>query len=300
MDPSRRVLIFGAAGNVGSIAALEAHRNGAEVILAMRDSSKFVPKLADLDVLRVQADLTKPETIRNAIDLSKATIAFVYPIYGIPDAMRGAFVALKESGIESVVLLSSFTVQGDPHDITTTEIVPYLHAQVEISLFDVFGSHASAVRPAYFASNTLQYKKEILDEEVRLPNPEAEFDWISPEDIGCVIGIILAKGTQDGYVPLVGPNQLSLRDILNLIGDTMGKKFQIAHLEKEKAIEDMQQRGVAEKIAQWYVETVTGKQDFIWGAQDLAAGLGNVQKYTGRSPMEIGQWLKENKGKFAD
>lgn len=156
MAAPRNVIIFGATGGVGSAAALKAYQEGTKVTLAMRDPSKPTASLGGILAEKVQADLSQPETVRTAVRQSGARTAFVYAILAMPDGMRSTFVALKEGGIESVVLLSSFAVQGDLHAIPPTDIVPYAFAMVEIALEDVFGGRWSAVRPGYFASNVLQ------------------------------------------------------------------------------------------------------------------------------------------------
>ncbi|KAJ5819972.1 hypothetical protein N7474_005563 [Penicillium riverlandense] len=299
MASPRNVIIFGASGGIGSAAALKANQEGANVTLAMRDPSKPIPSLNGLLATKARADLAKPETVLAAVRQSGATTAFLYTIHEIPDGMRRTIVALKEGGIESVVLLSSFTVQGDLRTIPPTDIVPYLHARVEIALEDVFGGHWSVVRPAYFASNALQYKDEIAQGNVRLPNPDVEFDWISPEDIGRVVGVILAHGTQERIIPLVGPDRLSLKDALCVIGRVLGKEIKITIVGKEQAVEDMLQKGLPEPAAKWFVEAVTGPRSFIWDVPECQVGLGNVQKYTGKTPVRFEQWLEENKEKFA-
>ena len=285
MAAHRNVIIFGATGGVGSVAALKAYQEGAKVTLAMRDPSKPVQALDNICAEKIRADLNKPGTVQAAVCQSNAKVAFVYAIPSIRDGMRRTFVALKEGGIQFVVLLSSFTVQSDLHAISPTDIVPYSHATVEIALGDVFGNRCSAVRPGYFASNVLQYKNEIMLGEVKLPNPDVEFDWISPEDIGRVIGMILTHGTQEISVPLVGPNRLSLKDALGIIGRVLDKKFKITIVGKEQAVEDMQQKGLPEPAAKWFVESVIGQRSFIWDVPDFEVGVGNVQKYTQKSPV---------------
>ncbi|KAJ5105678.1 hypothetical protein NUU61_003025 [Penicillium alfredii] len=299
MASPRNVIIFGATGRIGSVAALKAYQEGAKVTLAMRDPLKPIPSLGDIVTEKVRADLTKPETVQTAVRQSGATTALIYAIHEMPDGMRRTLVALKEGGIESVILLSSFTVQGDIHAIPPTDIVPYIHAKVEIALDDVFGGRWSAVRPAYFASNALQYKDEIMQGDVRLPNADVEFDWISPEDIGRVVGVLLAHGAQERVVPLVGPNRLSLKDALSVIGRVLGKEIRITLVGKEQAVEDMQQKGLPEPAAKWFVEAVTGQRSFIWDVPDCQVGMDNVQKYTHKTPVMFEQWLEENKEKFA-
>src|SRR5690242_4097198 len=65
------VLVFGPTGAVGCAAAIEAHRRGAHVWLAMRDTSKKIDGLSESDLeserfSRVQADLDKPDTLKRA------------------------------------------------------------------------------------------------------------------------------------------------------------------------------------------------------------------------------------------
>ncbi|KAJ5208472.1 hypothetical protein N7449_002851 [Penicillium cf. viridicatum] len=225
-----------------------------------RHARSFKATLGDISTEKVQADLTNPETVQTAVRQSGAKAAFVYAIQGILDVMRHTFVALKQGGIEFVVLLSSFLVQGDLHATPPTDIIPDIHAKVEIALESVFGSRCSAVRPAYFASNVLHYKDEIVQGEVKLPTPDAEFDWISPKDIGQVIGMALAHGAQESSIPLVGPNRLSVKDALSIISRVLSKEIKITVVGKKQAVEDIQQRG---PVAKWFVEAVTGQRSFI-------------------------------------
>lgn len=298
MAAPRSVIVFGATGGVGSAAALKAYQEGVKVTLAVRDSSKPIPSLTGISVERVQADLTKPETVQAAVRQSGAKSAFIYAIHGAADGMRSTMEALKEGGIEAVVLLSSFIVQGNIRAIPPSEVVPYLHAKVEIALEDVFGDRCCAVRPGYFSSNTLQYKDPITQGEVRLPNPDIEFDWISPEDIGRVAGTILAHGTQERSVPVLGPERLSLKDVLGLISRILGKQINVTTLGKEEAVEDMKQKGLPEMAAKWFVGSVTSQKSFIWDSPACQDGVVNVQKYTHESPKRLEQWLEENKQKF--
>lgn len=214
----------------------------------MRDPSKPIPILGDILTEKVRADITNPETFQAAVRRSRAKTAFIYAIHESPDNMRRTLVALK-GGVEFVVLLSSFAVQGDLQAIPPTDIVPYIHTKVGIALEDVFGGRWSAVRPAYFASNVLQYKDEIVRGDVRLPNSDIEFDWVSPEDIGRVVGIIVAHGAQDRYVPLVGPDRLSLKDALGVVGRLIGKEIKVTIIGKEQAVKDMQQKRLPEPAA---------------------------------------------------
>lgn len=137
MASSDNVLVFGATGAVGSAAAAEAHRRGAKVFLAMRDTSKTIKGLDIEEHTRIQADLSDLGTIAKAVEDSKAKIAFVYMIHGSKDNMSSTFRTMKQAGIEHIVLLSSFTIEGAPEDeINQANYIPRIHAQTEIALRD--------------------------------------------------------------------------------------------------------------------------------------------------------------------
>ena len=132
---SNTVIVFGPTGGVGSVVAIAAHENGAKVVLAMRDTSKSIPGLSSEhessgSYERVQADLLNAESVSNAVRSTSAKSAFIYLAHGAPDHMRKTIEALKDGGIEFVVFLSSFTVDGKLEDIPQTEIISWMHAGV--------------------------------------------------------------------------------------------------------------------------------------------------------------------------
>lgn len=298
---SRNVIVFGPTGKVGSVTALTAHEGGARINLAMRDPSKPIPILDNIPAKRVQADLTKPETISAAVRETTAKHAFIYLGHGTNDHMRSSILALKDAGIESVVFLSSFTIKDDIRAIPPSELIPYVHAQAEISLDEVFGENGIVVRPGYFASNSLQMKSDCLAGEAKLPNPDATLDWIVPADIGRVCGNILAHGSQERVVPIVGPHKLSYTEVVAAIGRGIGKDIKVTKLEGEEAVEDMAKKlGLPKKLAEWFVANITGPSANISSSCDYPKALGNIQKYTKKEPVTFLQWLDENKGLFTN
>ncbi|KAJ5899381.1 NAD(P)-binding protein [Penicillium taxi] len=293
------VMIFGPSGQVGSYAALQAHASGAKVSLAMRDPSKSIPTLDDIPAERVHADLTDPATILSAVKQTGATRAFIYVMFGSPDNMRASIEALKEAGIEFVVLLSSFTIEGEASDVSSDKIIPFVHAQVEIGLQEVFGKEAFVtVRGAFFSSNSLWYKQGILSGEVLHANPGAEWDFIAPEDVGRVCGAILVNGAQEHAVGLVGPEKMSTEEAIGHIGRVLNRQIRIVKCSEQDAIEALVAGGMAILVAQWFTDSVLHDAGAFFVAPDYTAASGNVQKYTQSEPVGFLQWLEENKSKF--
>lgn len=152
-------IVFGATGSVGSATARTAQERGAKVVLALRDIQKPIPGLSAeqeraAGFERVQADLSEPETVAEAVRKTGAKHAFIYALLGrTPDNMRAGITALKDAGIEFVVVLSSGSIDSHILNKSPSMFVAVLHGQIEASLDDVFGSGSYvAVRPAYFAS----------------------------------------------------------------------------------------------------------------------------------------------------
>lgn len=144
------VIVFGPTGNVGAWVARTAREHGAQVILAMRDTKKPIRKLDESQggYERVQADLTQPDSVTKAVKATGAKRAFIYLVHGTQDHMKASIEALKAGGIEFVVFLSSFTVQGDLKAIKAQDMISFMHASVELVLETVFGKeNFVALRP---------------------------------------------------------------------------------------------------------------------------------------------------------
>jgi NAD(P)-dependent dehydrogenase (short-subunit alcohol dehydrogenase family) len=134
------VIVFGPTGNIASYAARKASELGAKVILAMRDTSKSIPGLSEQDEKsgkyeRVTADLSDPKSVSAAVEKTGAKRVFFYLVWTMMDHMKSTIEALKASGVEFIVFLSSSTIQVPKEDVPPTNLIPYMHAQVEISKY---------------------------------------------------------------------------------------------------------------------------------------------------------------------
>ena len=226
------VLIFGATGEVGSAAAIEAHSRGAHVTLAMRDIAKpnewISPgqeHAAGLDL--ITADLTNPEAVTQAVHKTGAQAAFIYSVRST-DSMRGAITALRDAGIQHVVFLSTGqlktagAIRGDIRSIKPDHFIPWQHAQVEITLEEIGLPH-TALRAGFFASNPLRIylDKSVEPKQVNLLAPEVLHDPIDPADIGRVAGAMLVNPRQyaDDYQTTSG--SAPYKDVIYLHGPVL-------------------------------------------------------------------------------
>lgn len=305
------VIVFGPTGNIASVAARTAHQHGAKVWLAMRDPSKTIPGLtAEAEKAgnysRVQADLSKPDTVAAAVKTAGATRAFVYVAQGTRDFMKGTAEALKAAGIEFVVLLSSSTIGSTPAaDVQPSEFIPYAHARVEVTLDEVYGPEGYvAIRPGGFATNLLRQKQGILAGEVKMYGAGFKIDCITPGDIGGVAGTILAEGRpRDGQhkVFVYGSQILSQKQGLAIIGEVLGKEIKVSGVPAEEALADYLSKGAPKPMAEFMIralgDTDPELEDGSWLAH-YKEGIENVKKYTGKPAIGFREWVEANADLF--
>ncbi len=299
--------MFGPTGNIGSVAAQTAAEHGAKVILAMRDTSKEIKGLSSEQERagsyeRVQADLTKPDSVAEAVKKTGAKRAFIYVAHGAPNGMKETLEAMKSSGIEFVVLLSSFTVESTGHplrEVPPSAMIPYMHAQVEASLEDVYGiGNFVAVRPGAFATNLFRYTDGVKSEDVKVYAPQWKMDGITPGDMGRVSGTLLVNGPKKGerHVYLYGPERKSTGDMLVEVGKVLGKDVKVTSLNEEEGLQQFQSLGLPKPFAEYLMRLSNGPDR---EPLEYEKGVENVKLYTGRDAQSISEWAKENKEVFA-
>lgn len=221
MSQLSKVLVFGATGEVGSAAALEAHARGAHVTLAMRDVTKpnewiTAEQERAAGLARIAADLTRPADVTRAVRESGAQAVFIYAVRS-DDLMRGALAALRDAGgVQHVVFLSTSQIAGradaDLRAVPRDYFIPWQHAQVELGLRELGLPH-TALRPGFFASNPLRLYLDRAPgpKQVHLLAPEVPHDPIDPSDIGRTAGALLVEPADPArdVVFLGGPELLS-------------------------------------------------------------------------------------------
>jgi uncharacterized protein YbjT (DUF2867 family) len=303
------VIVFGPTGKVASTAAITAQEHGATVWLAMRDPLKPIPGLTPEreqqgGFKRVQADLTKPDTVAAAVTAAGAKRAFIYVAPGSRDHMRSALTSLKTAGIEFVVFLSSYTIssQVELRDVPPSEAIAYIHAQVELSLDEVFGpENYVAVRPGGFATNILAFKDGIAAGEVKTFGSSLHLDGITPGDMGRVSGTILVQGPKNGQrkVYLYGPRIMSQGDAIQIVGKVLGKDVKLTKLSQQEQLDQFLTSGMPKRFADYMVKILAAAEEGDQIARtEYETGVQNVQLYTGRPSVRFEDWAESNKELF--
>ncbi|KAJ5436973.1 hypothetical protein N7445_007858 [Penicillium cf. griseofulvum] len=302
------VLIFGATGEVGSAAALEAHARGARVTIAMRDVAKPNERISSeqeraAGLQRITADLTYPETVTRAVHQTGAQAVFIYAVRS-SDLMRGAITALRDAGIQHVIFLSTGQVKtagatkGDIRSIKSDHFIPWQHAQIEIGLEDIGLPH-TALRAGFFASNPLRIylDKSIEPKQVNLLAPDVLHDPIDPADIGRVAG---AQATNEStprkdVIYLNGPALLSQAeqwDIINRELAAVGKSpIKVNHVTVEQYLKNMAALHVPDVVAKSLAKSMVETRA-LYAVEDFEKERGNVGLLTDREATSFEDFVK--------
>nr|GAT59531.1 predicted protein [Mycena chlorophos] len=302
------VIVFGPTGDVGGHVALEAHKRGAKVWLAMRDISKPIKALpSDLEssgnFVRIQADLTDAASVSKAIAESGAKSAFVYVVQG--DFGAGTLHALRDGGVENIVLLTGYAakVGNIPlREIPSAEFVAYRLAQLEIAVEDLGLPYFTALKPASFASN---YFRNYLNRAATplkafVPYEDSYADNIAPEDIGAVGGVVLVAPPAEGKTALylAGPEGFTAKQSWELIKKVSGRDdIDTTPTPPEVFVQALMSKGLPETFARSLVGVLEYNRVGL-RAPEYKIGADNIRKYLGREPTSFVEYLEKHKAEW--
>jgi uncharacterized protein YbjT (DUF2867 family) len=224
-----RILVTGATGNIGRRVVDQLRATGRHVrALTRRPEHAGLPP--DIEV--VQGDLSAPETL----DACLAGAAAVFLVWFGPLDGAAATVERIAAHAERIVLLTSphrtdhpFFQQPNP--------LRLVHAGIE-ELVQGSGPQWTILRPGVFALNSLSWWGPQIrsGDVVRWFHADAATAPIHEDDIAAVAVRALCDDGHDGkeYV-LTGPESLTQREQVEIIGGTLGRALSFEELTPESA-----------------------------------------------------------------
>lgn len=275
-------LVTGARGRIGRAVVARLRAAGGPVRAASRH-----PAGLDLpaDVETVELVLSDPATFAGA--LRGARRVFLYPEpAGIDELLHAAGAA----GVEHVVLLSSSSVtapgaEGDPLARPSLEVERALaRSRLPTTL----------LRPDAFASNALGWARPVRARlPVQLAHPDAHVAAVHPDDVADVAVAALTGDVLTGRtLTLTGPESLTFRRQLAVIGGLLGREVVVERVDREQAVRQMGAR-VPAAVAAALLD--------LWA--DACAGPAPVrdtaQTVLGVPARTFGRWAGENLAAFA-
>lgn len=282
------ILVTGVRGNVGRNVVDGLLASGTPVRAASRDpESATVPSGVEL----VKLDLADPITLPAALDGVRKVF-----LYAEPHGARAVVKAAAEAGVRHIVLLSSMSAHLDEKAAAAVtedgNPIAWRHLETERALAES-DIPWTFVRPGAFATNSLQWAGTIRAEGVvRLPYPEAQINPIHEKDIADVaLAALLHDGHEGAAYPLTGPESLTQRRQVELIGDAAGVPIRVEEQTREQAVEAM---------SRWLpTGAVNGLLDMFAAAVDRPAEvLDTIRTVTGHPGRTFAEWATDHAADF--
>lgn len=259
------IVITGATGNVGRPLVQSLIAAGEDVVPVSRRGEGH------------QADLTKPETLKPALDGAKAVFLLTSADFLAGGNLQAVVDVIEAAGVPRVVLLSSQGVGTNRH--------PSVHEDAVTQS----GLDWTILRPGNFASNAFQWADSIrAHRTMAAPFGDVALPAVDPNDIAEVAAAALRDPSHAGAIyTLTGPTAISPRQQADIIGTILGEPVQFTELSRDEA-----RAGMLNFMPEPVVEAtldVLGTPST--GEQQVNADVPNV---LGRPASTFADWVTRN------
>jgi uncharacterized protein YbjT (DUF2867 family) len=286
MDIGPRILVTGAAGNIGRevVAQLRAD-NVAVRALSRNPPSANLP--AGVDV--VPGDLTAPDTLDRPLD----DVDAVFLVWGSPlDAAAGT-IRRMASRVGRIVFLSAPIRTAHPF-FQQANALRSVHAGVE-ELIEKSGVRWTFLRPGPFALNCRNWwAPQIRNGDiVRWFYGAAQTAAVHEQDIAAVAVRALCDERHErrDYV-LTGPESLTQREQLAIIGDAVGRNLVFDEVSPDTARQEV--------IARWPAWVADMLLSAYAAAVDQPALVTSaIEDVTGTPARTFREWATDHAVEFA-
>jgi uncharacterized protein YbjT (DUF2867 family) len=224
----KRILVTGAIGRVGRRVVSQLLDTGVEVRAMTRN-----PESAGLPGVEVvRGDLTAPETLVSCLEGVDA----VFLVWTVPRNTAAAALDQITKRPRRIVFLSS--PHQTPHPLfQQPNPLATLHAAIE-RLINHMVREWTFLRPGMFAANARSWWAPQIraGNVVRWPYGDAPTAPIHEDDIAAVaVKALIENGHERAEYVLTGPESLSQREQVKIIGEVIGKHIRFEELAPEDA-----------------------------------------------------------------
>ena len=272
------LLVTGATGNVGA-EVVRALADAGEPVRALTRSAGALPA----GVEAVPGDLNRPDSLSDAL----AGIRGVFLLPGYED-MDGVLAAMRDAGVERVVLLSgSSAASGDTSNAVTAYM---LRSEAAVT---GSGIPWTILRPFAFMSNALRWRDQLRGGDVvREPFAGVPVAIVDPHDIAGVAASALRADGHDGrtYV-LSGPEALLPADRVRILGAALGRELRLEALSDADARVKMSAEMPAAYVDAFF-------DFYVDGNLDESQVQPTVEAVLGRAPRSFEQWAAAHADAF--
>jgi uncharacterized protein YbjT (DUF2867 family) len=282
------ILVTGATGNVGREVVKLLLEAGEPVRAITRDpATAALPEDAQV----VSGDSIHPATLRPAL---RGVAAVLVSPRALGDATAAVatseLLALAiEQGVQRVVALSAATVQYPAGYQRFADAFKAVEGAVTAS-----GLPWTILRSADYASNALAWAPQIrASGVVRGAYGDAATSTIHERDVAAVAVQALANAAHAGHIYLLtGPQSLSQRDKVRLIGEAIGRELVWEELPPAQVRQAMLAQGLPEDVPDRLLGSLA---DYARQPGPLSD---TVEQVLGRPALTFAAWAAEHAAAF--
>jgi uncharacterized protein YbjT (DUF2867 family) len=283
------ILVTGATGNVGREVVNLLLVDGQEVAAVTRNpAAAALPGGAHV----VAGDPSHPKTLTSSALRGVEAVLISPRAFG--DATAGAatseLLALAaEQGVERAVALSAVTVQYAAGYRRFADAFKAVEDAVRAS-----GLQWTFLRSADYAANTLAWAPQIRSAgAVRGAYGDAATSTIHERDVAAVAARALVNPTHAGHsYVLTGPQLLTQRDKVRLIGEAIGKELSFEEVPPEQLRQAMLAQGLPEDVPDRLLGSLA---DY---AKQPGPSSNTVEQVLSRPALTFAEWAAEHAAAF--
>jgi uncharacterized protein YbjT (DUF2867 family) len=282
------ILITGATGNVGREAVKLLVNDGETVVAVTRNpATAALPTTAQV----VGGDPSRPSTLTSAL---RGVDAVLLSPRALGDATAGAATAellalAAAQGVKRVVALSAATVEYPAGYRRFADAFRAVEDAVKDS-----GLQWTLLRSVDYASNTLAWAPQIrASSVVRGAYGDAATSTIHERDVAAIAARALRniEHASQAYL-LTGPQSLTQRDRVRIIGEAIGKELSWQDVPAEQIRQALIAQGVPEDVPDRMLGSLA---DY---AKQPGPSSRTVEQILGRSALTFGTWAAEHAAAF--
>jgi uncharacterized protein YbjT (DUF2867 family) len=268
-----KILVAGATGNVGRHLVEQLNASGHRVRALTRNAAKAQ---FSQGVEVIEGDLARPETIKAALAGVEALhlITFGGDNYEPLQTPREIVALAEQAGVKRVTVLCGGQ-KGAVEEAVEASTMAW-----------------TLLQPVEFMINILEWAEPIRTEgQIKMPFSNRKTAIVHEADIAAVAAAVL---TQDGHggktYPITGPEVLTPREMVRIIGQRLGREIKLIELSEAEAVAEWKAAGMPEEVIQFMLWVYGNTPPIGYTV------VNTVEEVTGCPPRRFAEWAKE----FAD
>jgi uncharacterized protein YbjT (DUF2867 family) len=225
-------------------------------------------------------DLDKPETL----EASMKGIRRLFLVTPDTRQVTNLLDAAKHAGVQHVVKLS--TIEAD------RSLGPGKWHREQEKLIEASGMDWTFLRPTMMMVNTIEWWADMIKSRgaVYFPGGKGKVSPVDPRDVAAVACAVLTQPVHAGQTyPLTGPESLTIGEMVQTIGQVLGKRLRYVSMPSFAAAIWMRRSGLPKYVVKALVETMGALR-----RSEYAYIKDDVERVSGCKPRSFEAWCREH------